>query len=160
LEHVDVRLHARDTPAPINTHPHGLGLGPDGHTLWFTGKLSNTVGRINPDRSVEHFVLPTVGAVPIYIVAGPDRPMWCAERVGNQRARLTAGGEVQEFAIPTANRRPIALVPAPDGQSLWFSEEAANQVARIDLAGHITEFSVPQTQRNVILASLAFDRAG
>lgn len=160
LETIDVHLHAKDTPAPINTHPHGLSVGPDGRTLWFTGKLSNTVGRINPDRTVEHFVLPTVGAVPIYIEAGPDGNMWCTELVGNAIARITPDGQVTEFPIPTYNSRPIGIVPAPDGKSMWFSEEAGNKVARIDLEGNITEFPVPMTQPNVILAALTFDRAG
>jgi virginiamycin B lyase len=160
LERIDVHLFAKDSPAPINTHPHGLGVGPDGKTLWFTGKLSNTVGRINPDHTVEHFVLPTVGAVPIYIEAGPDGNMWCTELVGNQIARVTPAGVVKEFAIPTYNSRPIAIVPGSDGKSMWFSEEAGDQVARIALDGTIDEFPVPITQHNVILAGLTFDRDG
>jgi virginiamycin B lyase len=160
VETVDVSLHARGTAAPLNTHPHGLAVGGDGKTLWFTGKKTNTVGRINPDRSVEHFDLPTVGAVPIYLALGPDGAMWCTELVGNQIARITPAGEVTEFAIPTFNSRPIAIMAGPDGRSLWFSEEAGHKVARITLDGTITEFPVPMTQRNMILASLTFDRDG
>jgi virginiamycin B lyase len=159
-ETIDVRIHARDAKEPINTHPHGLGLGADGKTIWFTGKKTNTVGKINPDGSVEHFELPTVGAVPIYIAAGPDGNMWCTELVGNMIARITPKGEVTEFKIPTYNSRPIAIIPGPDGKSMWFSEEAGNKVARIEMDGKITEFRVPMTQSNVILAGLAFDSEG
>ena len=160
VQRIDVRLFARDAPAPINTHPHGLALGPDGRTLWFTGKLTNTVGRIDPGGQVTHFVLPTVGAVPIYMAAGPDGNMWCTELVGNRIARITPQGEVTEFPIPTLNSRPIAIVPGPDGRSMWFSQEAGKQVARIDMAGRITEYPVPMTQDNAILGGLAFDRDG
>jgi virginiamycin B lyase len=159
-EGIDVRLFAKGAGEPINTHPHGLAIGADGRTVWFTGKKTNTVGKINPDGSVEHFELPTVGAVPIYIAAGPDGNMWCTELVGNMIARITPTGEITEFKIPTYDSRPIAIIPGPDGKSMWFSEEAGNKVARIDLAGTITEFRVPLTQSNVILAGLTFDREG
>jgi virginiamycin B lyase len=159
-ERIDVRLCAKGASEPINTHPHGLGIGADGNTIWFTGKKTNTVGKINPDGSVEHFELPTVGAVPIYIASGPGGNMWCTELVGNVIARITPKGEITEFKIPTYNSRPIAIIPGPDGKSMWFSEEAGNKVARIDLDGNITEFRVSLKQSNVILAGLAFDREG
>ena len=160
VEKIDVRLHAKGAKEPINTHPHGLGLGADGKTIWFTGKKTNTIGKINPDRSVEHFELPTVGAVPIYLATGPDGNMWCTELVGNKIARITPNGEVTEFTIPTYNSRPIAIAAGPGGKSMWFSEEAGNKVARIDMSGAITEFPVPLTQKNVILAGMAFDSEG
>jgi virginiamycin B lyase len=127
----DVRLDCSGCPEKINTHPHGLGVGADGRTVWFTGKGTGTVGRITPDGRVQHFALPTVGSVPIYIKAGPDGNMWVTELVGNKIARVTPDGWVTEYAIPTANSRPIAIVPGPDG-NMWFSEEAGNKVARID----------------------------
>ncbi len=157
-ETVDVRIHAQGAPVPLDTRPHGLGVGADG-ALWFTGKLSNTVGRVAAGQ-VSHFSLPTIGAVPIYIAADPSGTMWCTELVGNQIARITAKGEVKEFAIPTAGSRPIAIIPAPDGKSMWFSEEAGGKVARIMPDGRITEFPVPLTQSNAILAGLAFDKDG
>ena len=161
-QEIDVKLYAEEAPEPINTNPHGLGLDSDGKTIWFTGKKTNTIGKINLDDccSVEHFELPTVGAVPIYIAAGPDGNMWCTELVGNNIARITSDGDVTEFKIPTYNSRPIAIVPGPDGQSMWFSEEAGRNVARIDMEGNITEFPVPLTQKNVILAGMAFDQEG
>ena len=160
MERIDVRLHANGAKEPVNTHPHGLGIGLDGKTLWFTGKKTNTIGKINPDRSVEHFELPTVGAVPIYLATGPDGNMWCTELVGNKIARILPNGKITEFTIPTYNSRPIAIVPGPDGKSMWFSEEAGNKVGRIDMNGNITEFPVPSTQGNAILGGLAFDSEG
>ncbi|MDB5693403.1 MAG: hypothetical protein JWO81_2466 [Alphaproteobacteria bacterium] len=156
VEQVDVRLHADGAASPINTHPHGLGVAPDG-CLWFTGKLTNTVGRVDAAGRVAHFALPTVGAVPIYIAAGPDGNLWCTELVGNHIARITPAGEVTEFAIPTANSRPIAIARSPRGDAMWFSEEAGGKVGRIDMQGHITEFPVPLAERDAILAGLAFD---
>jgi virginiamycin B lyase len=158
-ERIDVSIHAEGAPKPLNTRPHGLGLGPDG-SLWFTGKLTNTVGRVDPSRKVTHYALPMIGAVPIYISAGPDGNMWCTELTGNMIARIPPDGMVKEFAIPTPNSRPIAIVRAPDGKSMWFSQEAGGKVARIDPDGTITEYPVPLTQSNAILAGLAFDQKG
>lgn len=169
----DVRLDCRGCPERINTHPHGLAVGPDGETVWFTGKGTGTVGRIKPGGEAEHFALPTVGSVPIYIKAGPDGNMWVTELVGNKIARVTPGGHVTELDIPTRNSRPIAIVPGPDG-NMWFTEEAGNKVGRVDvgcvasgvrdkradLGGCVAEFAVPKRQANVILAGLAFDGEG
>jgi virginiamycin B lyase len=159
---IDVRLHARGAEKPINTNPHGLGLDSDGRTIWFTGKKTNTVGRIHRDGSVQHFELPTEGAVPIYLSPGPNKhnTMWCTELVANRIARISATGKVDEFEICTGNSRPIAIVEGPDKKAMWFSEEAGHKVARIDLNGKITEYPVPRTQKNVILAGMTFDRDG
>lgn len=56
----------------INTHPHGLGIGSDGKTVWYTGKATGTLGRIKLEGNVETFALFTVGSPPIYINAGSD----------------------------------------------------------------------------------------
>ena len=160
VEEIDVRLHVKGTKMPINTSPHGIELGSDGKTIWFTGKKTSTIGKINPDRSVEHFELPTIGAVPIYLATGPEGDVWCTELVGNKIARITPNGKVTEYGIPTPNSRPIAITPGPDG-NMWFSEEAGNKVARLNIRdGKITEFPVPPKQQNVILGGIAFDSKG
>ena len=156
----DVRLDCVTCATAINTHPHGLAVGPDGETLWFTGKATGTIGKIGRDGKVETFDLPTVGSVPIYIRAGPDGNMWFTELVGNAVGRITPQGSVTEFPLPTPNSRPIEIIPAPDGQAMWFTEEAGNKVGRIDLNGTVTEYSVPKMHDDVILAGLAFDPQG
>lgn len=148
----------------VNTDPHGLGIGPDGKTVWFSGKTKGTVGFLKPDGKPVNYQLANKDAFPIYIVAGHDRNMWFTELQGNKIGRVTPAGKISEFPIPTANSRPIAIVPQPDGTALWFSEEAGNKVARIDVNGAITEFAVPprpmSPQPKYILAGLAFDADG
>ncbi|HLL52224.1 MAG TPA: hypothetical protein VK447_01675 [Myxococcaceae bacterium] len=157
----DVQLDCPTCPdGKLNTHPHGMGFGLDGKTIWFTGKGTGTVGRLTQDGKVTTYPLKTVGSVPIYVRAGNDGTMWVTELVGNAIARITADGKVTEFPIPTNNSRPIAIVPEPGSNAMWFSEEAGNRVARIAPDGTITEYPVPMTQSNVILAGLAFDSAG
>ena len=157
LAEYDVSLDCSGCPEKINTHPHGLGIGSDGQTVWYTGKATGTVGKITPDGEVHTYPLSIVGSVPIYIKAGPDGNTWVTELVGNAIARVTPDGKVTEFPIPTYNSRPIAIVPEPGGQAMWFTEEAGNNVGRIDMNGKIMEFAVPKSQKNVILAGLTFD---
>ncbi len=144
VETFDVRLECGTCEAPLNPHPHGLGIDPDGETVWYTGKSTDTLGRINPDGTIDTFPLQNVGSVPIYIRAGPDGNMWFTELVGNAIGRITPSGEVTEFPIPTTSSRPIAIVPDPKGPYMWFTEEAGNKVGRIDMDGNIIEFPCPR----------------
>ncbi len=144
----------------IRTAPHGIGLDADGETIWFTGKRTSTIGKINPNGSVEHFELKTLAALPIYLHAGPDGNMWGTELQGNKILKITPKGEVSEYKIPTHNSRPIAIKPDPNGKYMWFSQEAGKQIGRIDMQGNIKEFQIPYYQPNEILAGLCFDADG
>ncbi|MES2444989.1 MAG: hypothetical protein V4574_19360 [Pseudomonadota bacterium] len=158
---VDVAIYP-STGGRINTRPHGLGVASDG-ALWFTGKLTNTMGRVT-GREVQHFALPTFGAVPIYIAAGADGDVWCTALSNGRIGHVTRDGIATDYPIPTGNSRPIAIVPAPDGKAFWFTEEAGGKVGRIDLPFDpkrpFVEFPVPLTQSNAILGALAFDKDG
>lgn len=160
IERISTDITGPGIETPINTSPHGLGLDADGKTIWFTGKRTSTVGKINPDGTVDHFQLESLGGVPIYLHAGPDGNMWGTELLTSKILHVTPKGEVNEFDIPTANSRPIAIKPDPTGDYMWFTEEAGNKVARIDMVGNVDEFSVPATQANQILAGLSFDSQG
>jgi virginiamycin B lyase len=160
LEKIDVRLALPGSKLPINPSPHGISFGPDGRTLWFTGKQIATIGKVDVGGAIQNFPMATVGAVPIYLAAGPDGNMWGTELVGDKIVRVRPAGEISEFPIPTENGRPIAVIPGPDGRSMWFSEEAGNNLARIDMDGKITEYPIPEAGKGVILAGLAFDRDG
>ena len=160
VERISTDIKGHGIRKPINTSPHGLGLDADGKTIWFTGKRTSTVGKINPDGSVEHFQLESLGGVPIYLHAGPDGNMWGTELLTSKILHVTPKGAVSEFDIPTSNSRPIAIKPDPIGDYMWFTEEAGNKVSRINMKGEVDEFSVPATQTNQILAGLTFDSQG
>lgn len=154
-----VAMDCPKCPIANNPQPHGLAVGPDGRTIWFTGKMAGTVGRIAPDGKVTTYRLSDKKSMPIYIHAGPDGNMWVTEVQGNRIARVTPDGKVTEFDIRTPESRPIAIVPGPDG-AMWFSEEAGSKVGRIDRDGVITEFPVLKGNTRLLLAGLAFDDGG
>ena len=166
---VDVNIQASpSSPVPLDPHPHAIAIGADGVTIWFTGKNTSTVGKINPVNgvitsasTVTHYNLPTVAATPIYLELGTDGNIWGTELTGNNIFRVTPTGTVTEFAIPTYNSRPIAIKVGPANDPyLWFTEEAGNNVGKISYSGVIEEFPVPKSQSNSILAGLAFDAQG
>ncbi len=169
LVSVDVNIQASpSSPVPLDPHPHAIAIGADGVTIWFTGKNTSTVGKINPVNgvitsasTVTHYNLPTVAATPIYLELGTDGNIWGTELTGNNIFRVTPTGTVTEFAIPTSNSRPIAIKVGPAGDPyLWFTEEAGNNIGKISYSGVIEEFPVPKSQSNSILAGLAFDAQG
>jgi len=159
-EEIDVQLHLDDEKTVINTAPHGIGLDADGETIWFTGKRTSTIGRIKPDRSVEHFQLNTLAALPIYLSAGADVGIWGTELFGSAILNISHDGVLNEYPIPTTNSRPIAVIADPSAKFMWFTEEAGVKIGKIDMGGNITEYHVPALQKNDILASLAFDHEG
>jgi virginiamycin B lyase len=132
-------------------------MGADKDTIWFTGKRTSTIGKINPDRTVQHFELDRLGGVPIYLHAGPDGNVWGTELNAGVILNVSPRGTVQEFKIPTANSRPIGIIPDPVGEFMWFTQEAGKKVGRIDMTGNIVEYPVPTLQPNHILGSLSFD---
>lgn len=169
LVSVDVNIQASpSSPVPLDPHPHAIAIGADGVTIWFTGKNTSTVGKINPVNgvitsasTVTHYNLPTVAATPIYLELGTDGNIWGTELTGNNIFRVTPTGTVTEFAIPTYNSRPIAIKVGPANDPyLWFTEEAGNNIGKISYSGVIEEFPVPKSQSNSILAGFAFDAQG
>lgn len=158
VQQIDVQLYAKGAVSPINTAPHGIALDADGVSIWFTGKRTSTIGKIDAEGNVSHYQLNTLAALPIFLSAGPDGGIWGTELLGSNILHLAPGSStVAEYKIPTANSRPIAVIPDPQGQFMWFTEEAGQKIGRVDMNGKITEFPVPVLQKNDILASLTFD---
>jgi virginiamycin B lyase len=160
-EEIDVKLYAQGAAKPINTAPHGIGLDADGETMWFTGKRTSTLGKINPNRTVEHFELPSLAALPIFLSAGVDGGIWGTELNTSSILHKSKDSDlVKEYVIPGVNTRPIAIIPDPDpaAKFMWYTTEAGGKVGKMDMSGNIiAEFAIPAVQKNYILASLAFD---
>jgi len=153
-----LQWYSKDTDAS-----HGICLGVDCETIWFTGKRTSTIGRINPDKTVEHFQIDTLAALPIFLNAGADDSVWGTELFGNKILKITAEGAVHEIDIPTPNCRSIAIIPDPSGKCMWFTQETGVKIGKVAFDGKewkITEYPVPALQKNDVLASLVFDDEG
>jgi hypothetical protein len=131
-------------PSPIHTHPHGFCFDEDYKSIWFTGKLTNTVGRVRiEDGDLKHYELPTIEAVPIYLALDVDGNIWGTCLANNMVFRVTTGAkkgqregcvtEIPITSFPT-QRRPIVMKKDPrDERYMWFSTEAGHSVCRIDI---------------------------
>jgi streptogramin lyase len=100
------------------------------------------LGSVASTQTITEFPIPTVGAVPCGIAAGPDGNLWFTECVANQIGRVTPAGVITEFPLTTSNSWPLCIVAGPDG-NLWFTESNSRRIGRITPTGVITEFVIP-----------------
>ncbi|MCR8573351.1 hypothetical protein [Streptomyces sp. Isolate_219] len=146
-------------PLPLpGAGPHGLRIGCDGHTVWWTGKENGTIGSFDPrtHRWTVHRLAPD--SQPIYLERGPRCAMFFTELTGSRVGRVDANGVVREYATPTPDSRPIAIAAGRHGH-MWFTEEAGAAYAELDPAtGRITEHRT--NVEGAKLAGLAFDCFG
>ncbi|MEJ8653528.1 hypothetical protein WKI65_37150 [Streptomyces sp. MS1.AVA.3] len=150
--------HIARYPLPLPAGPHGLRIGCDGHTVWWTGKANGTIGSFDPRThgwTVHH---PAPDSQPIYLARGPRCAMFFTELTGSRVGRVDANGVVREYATPTPDSRPIAIAAGRHGH-MWFTEEAGAAYAELDpLTGRITEHRTDV--EGAKLAGLAFDCFG
>ncbi len=132
-----------------------LATGPDGK-VWVTERAVNSgdSSRLyagKPGSGFSTINLPTAGAAPFGITAGPDGNMWVAEEDQDKIARVTPDGVITEFAIPGAGPPspvyPSDIVAGPDG-NLWFTEIAAHVIARITTSGTVTTYPTAGRTQN------------
>jgi streptogramin lyase len=92
--------------------------------------------------TITEFPIPTAGAGPVGIAAGPDGALWFTESNANQIGRVTTTGSFSEFPVPTAGSVPRRIAAGPDG-ALWFTEHSVNKIGRVTTAGSFSEFPIP-----------------
>ncbi|MHB8240249.1 MAG: Vgb family protein, partial [Vulcanimicrobiaceae bacterium] len=92
--------------------------------------------------TITEYSIPTAGAAPIGITAGPDGNLWFAEYCGNNIGKITPSGTITEYPVPTAYANPFDITAGPDG-NLWFTEGSGNNIGKIIPSGTITEYPVP-----------------
>lgn len=157
LDATGKRLARYPLPYP-GAGPHGLRIGCDGHTVWWTGKENGTVGSFDPRTHTWIVHRLAADSQPIYLARGPRCAMFFTELTGNRIGRIDADGRLREYDIPTPDSRPIAVAAGRRGH-MWFTEEAGAAYAELDPDnGRITEHrtDVPGAK----LAGLAFDCFG
>ena len=99
--------------------------------------------------SIRDYALPTPGAQPGGIVAGPDGALWFYETGTNSIGRITTDGQISEYPIPTADASQLYqgfLGVGPDG-ALWFSENRTVSLGRLTMDGQFTETPLDMTVR-------------
>ena len=93
--------------------------------------------------SVRVFRVPTAGAEPFDIAAGPGGTMWFTEFAVDKIGRVSPSGQITEYPVPTAGAGPYQIAAGPDG-SMWFTEYNTTKVGRISPDGQVTEIGLPR----------------
>jgi len=94
-------------------------------------------------RSLRQFHLPTPGAEPFDIAAGPGGSMWFTEFHGDKIGRISPSGAITEFRVPTPGAGPYEIAAGPGG-SMWFTEYRTTKIGRVTSHGQVTEIQLPQ----------------
>jgi len=133
-------------PIPsADTYPADIVVGPDGN-LWFTEQGANSIGRIQPDGSIDEFPVSSCCGPPLMITAGPDGYLWftvfTADDAPGRIGRVSINGVATEFQLPGMTGPSFGITSGPDG-NLWLTEGPSNKVARITPNLVVTEFPVP-----------------
>ena len=127
-----VRIDEWDVPTQ-QSFPHDPAVAPDG-ALWYTGMLSNTLGRLDPATGkITEYRLKTPKSAPHGLVADTKGNIWFT---ANQKAYIgmldPATGEVKEYQMPDpAAADPHTLVFDQKGV-LWFTVQNGNFVGLLD----------------------------
>ena len=128
-----------DLPGRAHSSPAQIAAGVDGN-LWFTDPYANAIGRANVKGEISEFGLPSAGAGPTALAAGPGG-IWFTEASGDRVGRITYGGAISEFPLP-AGARPSGIAVGPEN-ALWVTEKGRGKIARVTPAGSVTEYSLP-----------------
>jgi streptogramin lyase len=64
-----------------------ITAGPD-NALWITAAHTDNIGRVSLDGAVQAYAVPSLGAQPVGIMAGPDGNIWFAESPGDTTGKL------------------------------------------------------------------------
>ncbi|HTY42633.1 MAG TPA: hypothetical protein VMH79_12235 [Thermoanaerobaculia bacterium] len=90
---------------------------------------------------ISEYAIPTPGAQPTAIAAGPDGNVWFTEFGSGQVGRITPGGSITEFPLLDPRVGPRGIAAGSDG-AMWFSEFSAGRLGRITMSGEVTEWHV------------------
>ncbi len=101
----------------------------------------NAIGRLDPDGTGAVHPLPTAGAAPVGIAAGPDGALWFTEIGAGRIGRITVDGEITEYPLPDPACRPHAVTAGPDG-AMWFTEWGSGRVGRITVDGQVSSYAL------------------
>jgi virginiamycin B lyase len=131
-----------------------LAAGPSG-VIWFAvDQEGGYVERMNAERSVEAFAVPSGDgpnvpkeSEPGQLIAGPDGNMWFiddgVDSLGhNLVGRVTPGGEVKEYPLPEGTFGSQWMASGPGG-AVWIATERG-VMYRVQPDGSITNFNMPR----------------
>ena len=131
-----VKVSMKSWPAATpGSRPHDPLATKDG-ALWYTGQMTNTLGRIDPKtRKVREFKLTTAHSGPHGLVEDKSGNVWYTGNTGMLVGKLEPKtGKVTEYKMPDAAARDPHTLVFDQAGILWFTAQNGNRVGRLDPA--------------------------
>ena len=122
--------HTKYNIPTANSAPYDLAY--DGQYIWFTERLGNKIGRLNPaNGQITEYPIPTTNSQPMGIAIAPNGHVWFAEMNTDKMARFkpdTATFDEYSFTTPGAKFEDVATV---SNDSIWFTAPGLKSVIRL-----------------------------
>ncbi|HEV2238729.1 MAG TPA: beta-propeller fold lactonase family protein [Ktedonobacterales bacterium] len=123
---------------------HGLGLAPDGRTLYVTDVAGNALvayavlpgGRLGAARRV------VVGAAPVHVVQTPSGLLFVTN-FGESSVSVVDAARWRVRATITVPASPHGIVLAPDGRTAYVACANGGAVAALDAASQALTWTLP-----------------
>jgi virginiamycin B lyase len=127
-----VNIREFDVPTE-RSRPHDPEVAPDG-SLWYTGQLANTLGRLDPRTGqIREYKLKTEKSGPHGLVADKKGNIWYT---GNSAAHIgmldPKTGEVVEYPMPDPEARDPHTPIFDKSGILFFTVQQGNFIGRLD----------------------------
>jgi virginiamycin B lyase len=121
-----------DVPTP-DSHPHDPAVAPDG-ALWYTGQMSNTLGRLDPKTGrIQEFRLTTPDSGPHGLVADQNGDIWFTANFKGYIGKLDPRtGKITEYPIADKGADDPHTPVFDQKGMLWFTVQQGNAVGRLD----------------------------
>lgn len=122
--------HTKYDIPTTNSAPYDLAW--DGQYIWFTERLGNKIGRLNPaNGQITEYPIPTTNSQPMGIAIAPNGHVWFAEKGGDKMARFKpASATFDEYSYTTPGAKPEDVATSSD-ESIWFTAPGLKSVIRL-----------------------------
>jgi virginiamycin B lyase len=145
---VQASIRLWDVPT-IGSRPHDPLATKDG-ALWWSGQLSNKLGRIDPKTgTMREYTLKSPHSGPHGLTEDKDGNIWFTGNVGSFIGKLDPKtGITTEYAMPDPKAKdPHTLIFDHDG-ILWFTVQQANMLGRLDPKGGVVKLVTSPTPKS------------
>ncbi len=128
------RISIKEWDAPTaGSFPHDPAVGSDG-SLWYTGIMSNTIGRLDPQTgAIKEYPLRTADSGPHGLAPDKEGNIWFTANYKGYIGKLNPQtGVVTEYRMPDPSARDPHSLVFDNGGFLWFTVQIGNFVGRLD----------------------------
>lgn len=130
------QVNIKEWQVPIpGSRPHDPLATRDG-AIWYTGQLSNRLGRVNPKTGeIKEYPLKTPQTAPHGLVEDKQGNIWFTGNNTSIIGKLDPKtGNVTEYKMPDPKAKDPHSLAFDQGGILWFTLQQSNMIGRLDPA--------------------------